>query len=298
MLLVVCPNLAVDRVLQVDRFEVGKVQRSRAALIQPGGKGSNVARVFRQLGGEVVLVGFVGRHNGSWIVESLREMGIHVDAVPAYDGYSRTCSIICDPRSATHPTVVNEESSEIEPRSAEKLLSVIERWIPQVDAVLTTGSLSLGLPTCFYAEVLDRARCLRKLTAIDATGAALKVGLLARPAFMKPNAEEFAQLTAGSSISLLAAHTALTFGTAGAALIHDGKCLFAIPPRIYGTNPIGSGDAFAAGYLKGLLSGADAEQSLRWAIAAAACDAATMRPGFVALRDVEALLPEVVSRFQ
>ena len=115
---------------------------------------------------------------------------------------------------------------------------------------------------------------------------------------MKPNAEEFAQLTAGSSISLLAAHTALTFGTAGAALIHDGKCLFAIPPRIYETNPIGSGDAFAAGYLKGLLSGADAEQSLKWAMAAGACDAATMRPGFVARQDVEALLPEVVSRFQ
>ena len=46
---------SLDRILEVDNFQATKVQRSRSVLTQPGGKGSNVARVFRQLGGEVVL---------------------------------------------------------------------------------------------------------------------------------------------------------------------------------------------------------------------------------------------------
>src|SRR5690348_14328385 len=131
MLLVVCPNLAIDRILQVDHFKAGHVQRSRRAVIQPGGKGSNAARVYRQLGGDVVLAGFTGRKNGQIITEPLRRLGIHVEAVPAYEE-SRTCTIICDVNPGSHPTVVNEESPEVDSQTAGRLLRAIERWIPRV----------------------------------------------------------------------------------------------------------------------------------------------------------------------
>src|SRR5580765_262586 len=143
MLLVVCPNLAVDRILEVDNFQATKVQRSRSVFTQPGGKGSNVARVFRQLGGDVVLVGFVGRNNGRYITEPLRRLGIHVDAVAAYEE-SRTCTIICDSNSGSHPTVVNEESPHVDSAAARRLLRTIEQWMPDIDGILTTGSLSMG----------------------------------------------------------------------------------------------------------------------------------------------------------
>ena len=290
MLLVVCPNLAIDRILEVDSFQPSKVQRSRSVCVQPGGKGSNVARVFRQLGGDVVLVGFVGRRNGKSVTEPLRGMGVHVDAVTAFEGEGRTCTIICSPQSGNHPTVINEESPEIGPGSGEKLLAKVERWIPRVEAVLTTGSLSRGLPDVIYAEILDRARSRGKITAIDAAGAALRIGLLARPSFMKPNTEEFFQLLNSSSVSIIPPHTALTFGKAGAALIHGGNCVWFKPPRIYDTNPIGSGDAFTAGYLKQLLIGAPSLDCLRYAMAAAASDASTLRPGFVNISQVRSIL--------
>jgi len=291
----VCPNLAVDRILQVENFELGKVQRSRSVLVQPGGKGSNVARVFHQLGGQVVLVGFVGRRNGSSIVEPLRMTGILVDTVPAYEGDSRTCTIVCDPRSKLHPTVINEESPEIEPDSAARLMGRIEKWIPRINAVLTTGSLSRGLPTDFHAEILARARARGKLTAIDATGRVLREGSLARPLFMKPNAEEFRQFINGQTVSMLARHTAITFGKAGAALIHNGSCIYASPPRISDVNAIGAGDAFVAGYLKCLLDGGRAEDCFRWAMAAAACDAATLRPGFIDYTDFQLLASKALT---
>jgi 1-phosphofructokinase family hexose kinase len=300
MLLVVCPNLAIDRILEVDNFQASQVQRSRPAVVQPGGKGSNVARVFRQLGGDVVLVGFVGRRNGQWITEPLRRLGIHVDVVRAFEGDSRTCTVICDPKTESHPTVINEESPRVEPGAGPKLLAKIEKWIPRADAVLTTGSLSQGLSDDYYADVLDRARSKGKLTAIDATGNSLRLGLLTRPHFTKPNAEELFELTRGSnssSVLMMARHTALTFGKAGALVIHEGTCIYALPPRIFHANPVGAGDAFTAAYLKTLLDNASAADCLRVAMAAAACDAATLGPGFVDPSQVQSLATSVEPLF-
>ena len=300
MLLVVCPNLGIDRVLQVENFQAAKVQRSRSVLTQPGGKGSNVARVFRQLGGDVVLVGFVGRANPHLIRRPLEHFGVHVDVVAAYPGESRTCTIVCDIGSRAHPTVINEETPLIEPEASAKLLTKVERWIPKVDGVLTTGSLSTGLPEDFYAQILDRARREKKFTAIDATGSVLRSGLLAGPDFIKPNREEFFQLTNGStppSVFALAPHTALTFGRAGAVLVHRGRCLYAGPPQLFDTNPIGAGDAFSAAYLKYLLQQRPAAECLQFAMAAAASDASTLRPGFVDIPQLQSLTARVALRF-
>lgn len=300
MLLVVCPNLAIDRILEVDNFQSNRVQRSRSVLTQPGGKGSNVARVFRQLGGDVVLVGFVGAANGELIGEPLRRLGIHVDLVTAYEGESRTCTIVCDSRSKSHPTVINEESPSIDKGAADKLLAKVSRWIPRVDAVITTGSLSTGLPEDFYAGILDHARLRGKVTAIDAAGAVLRNALLAHPTFIKPNAEEFSNVTRGAGapgVLMLARHTALTFGRTGAVIIREEKCLYALPPRIFDVNPIGTGDSFAAGYLKKLIERQPAKDCLRSAMAAAACDAATLRPGFIQISLYQSLASQVELRF-
>jgi len=296
VLLVVCPNLAIDRILEVDHFQAAKVQRSRSVIVQPGGKGSNAARVFRQLGGEVVLVGFVGSTNSRLICEPLRRFGIHVDVVAAYPGDSRTCTIVCDKQSQVHPTVINEESSRIEDGAAARLLNKVHRWIPDVDGVLTTGSLSTGLPDDFYAEILDYARMRKKFTAMDAAGAVLRAGLSAYPSLIKPNMEEFFQLTRGpmtSGLLTFAPHTALTFGKTGAVLINAGKFLYAAPPRVFDTNPVGAGDAFVAAYLWQLLRGRNARECLRFAMAAAASDSATLRPGFLDISQFHSLIPQV-----
>ena len=300
MLLVVCPNLAIDRILQVDNFQISKVQRSRSVLTQPGGKGSNVARVFRQLGGDVVLVGFVGKANAASVRDPLHRFGIHADLVIGYAAETRTCTIVCDPQISSHATVINEESPAVEKNAIAGFQEKIWRWIPRVDGVLATGSLSTGLPHDFYAHVLDRARAQGKITAIDAAGDALRMGLLAHPTFMKPNTEEFFQLVRtrkSPSVIPLPPHTVLTLGKAGAVLIHEGSFLYAPPPRVFHTNPIGAGDAFVAAYLHGLLRRRAAADCLRLALAAAASDVATLLPGSLDISQLPSLTEEVELRF-
>jgi len=294
MLLVVSPNLAVDRILEVDGFRPAAVQRSRAVRSQPGGKGSNVARVFRQLGGEVVLVGFVGKRNADWVVDPLRSIGVTVEAVEGYSAECRTCTVIIDVSSDGHPTVINEESPPIESGAADALLGTVERRLAGATALLVTGSLSRGLSTDFYGRILAMAASRSCLTAIDATGDALRFGLQARPAMVKANAEEMnsafgelgydAQQIAMSMTARgaeLPRHSLITLGSSGALYMHGGTLWYARPPAVSSLNPIGAGDSFAAGFIKAVLDRKPPADALRFATAVAVSDVLTPEPGTI-----------------
>src|SRR5665647_666686 len=64
MTLVVCPNLAIGRVLAATAVRPGATMRCRALFQQAGGKGANVARALGLLGGGALLTGFAAGHAG------------------------------------------------------------------------------------------------------------------------------------------------------------------------------------------------------------------------------------------
>ena len=80
---------------------------------------------------------------------------------------------------------------------------------------------------------------------------------------------------------------------AGAILNVDHRFWQAAPPEVFTTNLIGAGDAFAAGYIVEFLKTGNVEDAFRWALAAAASDASTVRPGAVVLNDVKSMAPTV-----
>ena len=78
------------------------------------------------------------------------------------------------------------------------------------------------------------------------------------------------------------------------ALAFDGQSWWRVhPPRIDATNPIGSGDAFAAGLVWRLLRGEDLGEACRWACAVGTANALTVLAGEVRRNEVEQLVAEV-----
>ena len=57
----ITPNVALDRTLVVPDFEVGNISRIKKAIAVPGGKGLNVLRAVRILGGNPDRYGIVSR---------------------------------------------------------------------------------------------------------------------------------------------------------------------------------------------------------------------------------------------
>lgn len=292
MLVIVSPNLAIDRIIELEQLRVGEVQRSSNIITQPGGKGCNVARVFRQLGGEVTLVGFAGRRNSAWIREPLKSIGIQLEVHDGHGGETRVCTIILEKNSGRHPTVINEESAPILPEALDLLVGRLDALLAHARAVLVTGSLPPGIPVDFYGQVIRKTAGKSIFTAIDATGDVLRSGLAARPSLVKVNLEEMSSVlgplgsdatsitqTIRQHSDRLPPHTIVTMGESGAILVTGSNAWHAQPPRVSHVNPIGSGDSFAAGYLKAILDGSSEDGALRFAAAVAASDAATPAPG-------------------
>jgi len=160
--------------------------------------------------------------------------------------------------------------------------------------VLVTGSLPKGLPDDLYARVIQNVSLRNIRTVVDASGEALRRGLVAKPTVAKGNLEEFVGVlgplgTTPRQIARsihrrrgeLPSQTIVTLGEQGAVLVSKGRAWYAKPPRISHINPIGTGDAFAAGYMKALLDGQSPREALRLATAAAVSDAVTPEPGLI-----------------
>lgn len=277
MILVVCPNLAVDVTLEIDELSVGAVHRARSARRQAGGKGVNVARALLSLGpqGEPPFVlGYAGGRRGELIREGLDAESIPHRLVPL-DGESRTCTILLERDGAA--TVINESGPAIHDSTA--LLSAFEELLPSSRAVALMGSLLPGLSPRVYAEMVQRARNEDRYCLVDTSGEALRAALGARPSMVKPNrkeAEELLERDLSTESARRGAVEALVEGGAEAAILTLGeqgfllassgetfRCTADSSSALSLGNPTGAGDALAAGFLAGVVAGCSLEQAAR-----------------------------------
>src|SRR5437870_5323628 len=105
--LTVTLNAAIDKTLRVANLQIGLRHRCQPGLVQPGGKGINVARALRNLGQPVIATGLGGGRTGLRIVEELTADGILNDFVRIRDE-SRTSTLVVDPTGDGAPTQIVE----------------------------------------------------------------------------------------------------------------------------------------------------------------------------------------------
>lgn len=320
-IVVVGPNLAVDRVLGVPGFEAGKVFRTGHTRVVAGGKGANVARALKALGGEPHLVGLVAGWTGRFIRESLQQEGIAATLVEV-EGLSRTCTLLVDPGTG-QATVVNEEGDlEVSPSRVSLLEETLDDLMSRARVVVCSGSLPPALPPDFYARIIARARRHGTLTILDTSGRALREGVAARPHLTKPNRTELLQLLrsldparydaadpglepaadtgpAGSEEAFADAARPLldagveavvvSMGAAGALAVTPQGAWLARAPEVRVVNPIGAGDSMVAGLSHGLSQGLQFPELLALGVAAGSADVATFGPGVITQGEVDKL---------
>lgn len=122
-LLTVTLNAAVDKLYTIPGFAIDRVHRPAGMQVFAGGKGINVARVYKRMGGEVRATGFLGGQNGEYIRQSLRSEDIDGDFVTVASE-SRVCTAIIDPITGTQ-TELNEIGPEITPEECSALLDLL-----------------------------------------------------------------------------------------------------------------------------------------------------------------------------
>ena len=279
----VTPNAALDRTLVVPDFGIGQISRIPNAIAVPGGKGLNVLRAVRILGGQSLAMGLLGGYTG----ETVAAM-VEADGYPAewtyFAGETRACTIIA---SGGTSTVINE-SGRIAPEDWEALADDICRVGARDDvfAICLCGSLPEGAPPDAPADLVASVKAIGAQLWVDSSKGSLRNAISAKPDAIKVNREEIAEAT-GVSLRTRAEVLSLarglvddgisvvvvSLGAEGALLVADGLAAQARPPAIQPVDSVASGDCLHAGLIAALADGADLVDALRRGVAAGTVNA-------------------------
>jgi len=300
MILCVGTTPAVQRVMVFPKLVPGAVNRAVTTVDGVAGKSVSVAKVLHALGAPVVAMGFLGGARGAFIRQSLEGQGIELDFVPVEEN-TRQCTTLID-QSAGSQTELVEEGRPVAPEAYQELMRRIRRRLKRCRAVVMSGTITPGGPASFYLECTRAAQAGGLLSVVDAQGPMLLEALRGRPGLVKPNRTELAStvgrelknqagvVAAMRELGELGAQRVVVTAGKGPTLAWEGRRVWRIlGPSIAAVNPIGSGDAFAAGLVWRLLRGDDLGEACRWASAVGAANALTMMPGEVDRTDVTRL---------
>ncbi|BBZ26795.1 1-phosphofructokinase [Mycolicibacterium madagascariense] len=283
MIVTVTPNPSLDRTLHLPHLTLGGVNRATATMVEPSGKGVNVALALHGVGVGVCAVLPTGAEDD--MGARLTDAGLRVVAVPIAGRIRSNLSLVeADGRS----TKVNEPGPHLTDAEADALCAAALSVGAPDDWVLWAGSLPAGFTPARLAGAVASARTAGRRVALDASGTALRTVLEnprdGLPHLVKPNADELAEVV-GATLRTVgdvtaAAHALLARGvrTVLVSLGGDGAVLVdaALPTPLYGTaapsrvvNTVGAGDAFLAGFLASPHGGADGlANALRFGAAA------------------------------
>jgi len=290
-----------------DRLTIGHVNRARQTLEGSAGKGINVAKVVHALGAPALALSFIGGETGQRIARELQTAGVPHELVPVACP-TRTCTTAIDRQGQTVTELVEEAgpATDAEWRRLREAYAIAVR---KASIVVLSGSIAPGATAEFYVQCIRLARAAGAAVILDAQGETLRRSLAEAPLVVKPNRAELAATLGRDSIAdsdlrgaiaqLLRAGpqwAAITMGAAG-VVVSDGRAFWrAAPPAIEAINPIGSGDAFAAGLAVSLLRGESLPQAAVLAVACGASNALHPLPGRIDLAQVQQFASRIAVR--
>ena len=304
--MILCLNLnaAIDKTIVVSSFEINKIHRPESVIMQAGGKGCNAARALKTLGETPVVSGWVGGFAGQFIESELLREGIQPDFIHT-NFESRTCTSILD-RARGTMTEIYEHGEPVPLEKINELRDHFRQLIGNYKAVTLSGSLPPGVPSDFYAELIQIARKENVMTFLDTSGDALRKGIEARPFFVKPNETEAKSLlglkasdpldfpqVATEILQRYGTKVLLTLGADGAIATNEQGTFSVKPPKMEVKSAVGSGDCTLAGLIYGILHGFTFEESVICGVAAGTANTLTVSAGQFKLEDFERLRGQV-----
>lgn len=304
MIITVTLNPTIDQTLVLDRFVAGDTLRVKSSRFDPGGKGINVSRVVKELGGESIAMGFAPGGLGKYIEQTLKSQGVRCDFVHT-KGEARTNITILDESRHTN-TILSDPGPHTAPKYGEQLLSKLRKRLNAGDWLVVAGSIPPPLSPDIYAEIVALARERSVHTVLDSDGPALVAGVAAKPEMVKGNRRELERLLGRSlgdeESTLEAANTlkemtirvsVVTRGRDGAIAASDEGSWRSVAPRVRAVSAVGSGDAFLAGVVLSLSQSHTMEEALRLGVAAGTACVLTPGTELCHRREVDLLQPRV-----
>lgn len=282
MIYTVTFNPALDYILELDKLEIGKIQKSKTELILPGGKGINVSTVLTNLEVENIALGYKAGFVGAEIERLLRNMNVKTDFIDLGEGNSRINVKI----SGEEETAINTNGPKI---SENRILELLEKLktLNENDYLVLSGSIPSSIKDDIYEKICRIVKKQNVKIVVDATKNLLVQALKYNPFLIKPNNEELGEIFGveihtkedayvyGKKLKEMGAKNVLvSMGKIGAALIDEaGQEYFIKSPEGKRVNTVGSGDSMVAGFIAGFLKYNNYNDALRMGVSAGSASA-------------------------
>jgi 1-phosphofructokinase family hexose kinase len=303
MILCITPNPAIDRTLILPQLIPGEVHRAKKVIVAAGGKGLNVARAIRILGGNALCLGFAGGHAGRLLADLAQTEGLH-SSWTWTTSETRTCTILISEEGDA--TEIDEPGLSVSKSDWKELQQEVSRHLSSTDRVCISGSLPVGSSADDLQGLLKTASRSGKQVWVDTSGAALRAALDHPNICLKVNGNEIGDVlgfqvkdldSARSGLIRLGAHhltaTVITLGSMGAVMATREERWFARGPLVSVVSAVGSGDAFLAGLVSALDTGKGWPSALGDAVAAGTANTLLAGGGQFKLKEFEQIREQV-----
>lgn len=288
MIVTMTLNPAVDKTGIVERLTPGGVNRLLSVRQDPGGKGINVSKSLRSLGGESIALGILGGSTGTWIEEALSRLGIRTDFVKT-DAPTRTNLKLYD-AVVGDTTDINEPGQPCGEKSLLMTKEMLAQTLHTGDIAVLSGSLPPDVPKSTYADWTRLIRSIGAKAFVDADGESLRLATQAIPYAIKPNEHELSRLCGSllKSIDELSREglrlvqtgihlVVVSLGARGAMFLSDTDRWYSPGVQVDAKSTVGAGDAMMAALAYGDHAGLPLYETAKIAIALSA--ASVMQTG-------------------
>lgn len=303
MIYTVTLNPALDRTIEIDKFVDEDTIRIIKETCYAGGKGIDVSRMIRELGGRSVALGYTGGFDGLKLEGLLINAGV-VSDFTRISGETRT-NIIVSECSTGRQFVISAAGPEINAAEVSSLYQHL-LGLRDMDYLVVSGSLPRGVTPNLYGQIILAGKKNDSFVLLDTDGRTLQESVEYNPTCIKPNRFELSRLVGrdlASEADLLAAcdevherginMVLLSRGKEGLILSMQGRKLKGTTPPVEVASAVGAGDSTVGGFILAHSRGESLEDCLR--LACASGTATVMSPGteLANKQQVEKLLPLV-----
>jgi len=282
MIYTVTFNPSLDYIVSVDDFKLGLTNRTSSELILPGGKGTNVSTVLKNLGFESTALGFVAGFTGNEIVKRLNDMGIKSDFISIENGISRINLKL----KSIDGTEINGAGPDISEEKVNELMDKLNQ-LKEGDVLVLAGSIPSSMSDNIYRDIMADLKDRGVMIVVDATKDLLLNVLEYHPFLIKPNNHELGEIF---NVKLTTREEVIPYGRKlqekgarnvlvsmageGAVLIaEDGQVFDAPAPKGKLINGVGAGDSMVAGFVAGWIEKQDYEYAFHMGVASGSASA-------------------------
>ena len=282
MIYTVTFNPSLDYIVSVDDFKLGLTNRTSSELILPGGKGTNVSTVLKNLGFESTALGFGAGFTGNEIVKRLNDMGIKSDFISIENGISRINLKL----KSIDGTEINGAGPDISEEKVNELMDKLNQ-LKEGDVLVLAGSIPSSMSDNIYRDIMADLKDRGVMIVVDATKDLLLNVLEYHPFLIKPNNHELGEIF---DVKLTTREEVIPYGRKlqekgarnvlvsmageGAVLIaEDGQVFDAPAPKGKLINGVGAGDSMVAGFVAGWIEKQDYEYAFHMGVASGSASA-------------------------